>query len=154
MSTLNYKALLIKTNLLVFIRAIGIYLLITLPAMAAEPYMYLVSAAYALGFGWIAAALFLLLFYIVKKIKTDILVKNILLYTSVAIAVVVAFQMMEVTGAQYRIWQSGVFLLFPAIAVISGWISLAISRRKIKNLFAPGDSNCYEAIISNTESDK
>ena len=154
MTTLNYKALLIKTNLLVFIRAIGIYLLITLPAMAAEPYLYLVSAAYAISFGWIAAALFLLLFYIVKKIKADILVKNILLYTSVAIAVVVAFQMMEVTGAQYRIWQSGAFLLFPAFAIISGWISLAVSRHTIKSLFVPGDSNCYEAIISNTESDK
>jgi hypothetical protein len=154
MNTLNYKVLLIKTNLLVFTRAIGIYLLITLPAMAAEPYLYLLSAAYAISFGWIAAALFLLLFYIVKKIKADILVKNILLYTSVAIAVVVAFQMMEVTGAQYRIWQSGAFLLFPAFAIISGWISLAVSRHTIKSLFAPGDSNCYEAIISNTVSDK
>jgi hypothetical protein len=136
MNTLNCKVLLIKTSFLVFIRALGIYLLITLPAMAAEPYLYLLSAACAISFGWIAAVLFLLLFYIVKKIKADILGKNILLYTSVAIAVVVAFQMMEVAGAQYRIWQSG------------GWISLAISRRKIKNLFVPGVINYREAVIN------
>ncbi len=148
MYTLNYKVLLIKTSFLVFIRAIGIYLLITIPALAAQPVIYELSAGYVLSFGWIAAILFLFLFFIIQKIKIDILVKNLLLYTSIAIAVIIAFQMMEVTGAQHRIWQSGAFLLFPAVAIISGWISAAISRGKINHLFAFNSVN-HSTIVTN-----
>ena len=140
MNTLNYKALLIKTNFIVFIRATGIYLLITVPAMAAEPYMYLLSAQYALSFGWIAAVVFLLLFYTIHKTTATLQVKKILLYTSVALAVAIAFQMMEITGEVHHIWQTGAFLLFPLLAVVSGWISAAISKHKINYLFDPGSA--------------
>jgi len=145
MNTLKYKVLLVKTGLLVFIRALGIYLLMTIPAVAALPLMYLLSAGFALSFGWIAAVLFLFLFYLLQITKMDIMVKTIFLYASVAIAVAVAFQMMEVTGAEDRIWQSGGFLLFPAAAVVSGWISLAVSRQKISSLLALNDTGNYAA---------
>ncbi|HTE12842.1 MAG TPA: hypothetical protein VK645_17805 [Chitinophagaceae bacterium] len=152
MNTLNYKVLLIKIVLVVFIRAIGIYLLMTIPALGV-PVIYLLSAGYAISFGWIAAVFFLFLFYAVLKIKAAILVKNILLYVSVAITVAIAFQMMEITGAQYRIWHSGAFLLLPGFAIISGWISLAVSRHKINSLFVPGNDSYYEAVIGNSISD-
>ena len=153
MTTLNFKALLIKTSFVVFIRAIGIYLLITIPAMAAAPFVYLVSATYAISFGWIAALLFLFLFYFLQRIHAGVVFKNTCLYVAVAVAVVAAFQMMEVMRAENRIWQSGWCLLFPAAAVISGWISLAVSKRKIKGLFVPDDTNYYKVVI-NTESVK
>jgi hypothetical protein len=150
MNTLNYKALLIKIFFILFARAIGIYLLMTIPALAALPVLYEMSAVYAVSFGWIAGVLFLLLFYLVQKIKSGILAKKIFLYASVAISVAVAFQMMEITGAQHRIWQSGVFLLFPATAVIAGWISTAISWRKINSLLAVNDdTNYYATAIDN-----
>ena len=145
MNTLKCKALLVKTGLLVFIRALGIYLLMTIPAVAALPLMYLLSAGFALSFGWIAAMLFLFLFYLLQITKMDTMVKTIFLYASVAIAVAVAFQMMEVTGAEDRIWQSGGFLLFPAAAVLSGWISLAVSRQKISSLLSLNDNSNYAA---------
>ena len=149
MNTLKCKALLIKTSLLVFARATGIYLLITVPALAAEPYIYLVSAQYALSFGWMAAVIFLLLFYAIQKIKATLPVKNFMLYGSVVIAVVIAFQMMETTGMMHHIWQSGAFLLFPGAAIISGWISAAVSRQKIKCLFDRGHNNYLATTIHN-----
>lgn len=60
--------------------------------------------------------------------------KHTLLFAAVFISVVCAFQLMEITGAWDNIWQSGIFLAFPAVAVIAGWISLFISRKKVKLL--------------------
>jgi hypothetical protein len=136
MNTLNFKALLIRTVLVVFVRAIVIYLLATIPVMAVLPIMYLMSAGFALSFGWIAAILFLLLFYLVKKMRGGLPFKIMLLYLSAAASVVVAFQIMEITGAEENIWSSGIFLLFPALAIISGWISLLIGKQKINYLLS------------------
>ena len=149
MNTLNYKALLIKSVFILFIRAIGIYLLMTLPLLAAQPVMYEISAGYAISFGWIAGLLFLLLFYFLQKTKIDIAAKKIFSYASVAIAVLVAFQTMEITGAQYRIWHSGIFLAFPAIAIIAGWISLAIAKQKIDHLLIIADNDYIKVTDKN-----
>jgi|GEM_PF-938753 len=150
MNTLNYKVLLIKTGLIVFVRAVGIYLLMTIPALVANMYLYLVSASYAISFGWIAAAIFLLLFWMLYKMKAGIRTKKIILYASVAMAVLVAFQMMQLLGAEDHIWQSGIFLLFPLVAIVSGWLSLAVSKRAVKNLFVPEAVNLYESMMENT----
>ena len=147
MNTLNYKALLIRTGFIVFARALGIYLLLTLPTMGV-PMMYMLSAGYALSFGWIAGALFLLMFYTIQKLTTGIITKNVFLYAAVAITVVIAFQMMEVLGAWDHIWSSGGYLIFPGIAIISGWISVAISRHTINILFQPNKTDHYETIIN------
>ena len=139
MNTLKYKVLLIKKGLLIFIRSIGIYLLLTIPAAAALPLMYLISAGYALSFGWIAAGLFLLVLYLLKALTVDVSVKKIILFTSVPVAVAVAFQAMEFTGAQYNIWHSGIFLMFPAAAVVAGWISLLVQYDSIAPLLTAKD---------------
>src|ERR1700733_427003 len=149
MNTLKCKALLIVTTFILFVRAIGIYLLMTLPLLAAQPLMYEMSAGYAISFGWIAGLLFLLLFYFLQKARIGIVVKKIFLYASVAIAVLVAFQAMEITGAQYRVWHSGIFLAFPAIAVMAGWISTAISKQRINHLFIVADAEYNKATDKN-----
>jgi len=142
MNTLNYKALFVRTGLLVFIRAIGIYLLMTIPALGV-PVMYLISGSYVISFGWIAAAIFLLVLLFLQRIQTAGPVKTVLLYAAVPAAVAVAFQMMEVLGVEHNIWQSGLFLIFPGAAVVSGWLSLVISKRSIKKLFGPVNSGYY-----------
>ena len=153
MNTLNYKVLLIKTGFLIFLRAIGIYLLLTLPTLGV-PAMYLLSAGYALSFGWIAGLLFLLAFCLLQKINIAFITKQILLYVFVPVAVLVAFQMMDVLGAWDNVWASGGFLLFPAAAVVSGWISLATSGQKIKSAFFPLTVDYYESVIINAPTAK
>ncbi len=136
MNTLNYKVLLIKMVLVIFMRALGIYLLMTLPVMAAMPAMYGLSALYAASFGWIAAALFMAFFYLLGKLPLDSSGKYFLLCLAVTAAVAIAFQMMEMTGVQRNIWQSGPFLFFPIVAIISGWLSVLASKSKINMLFS------------------
>ncbi|MEO5681918.1 MAG: hypothetical protein ABIQ88_04710 [Chitinophagaceae bacterium] len=152
MNTLNYKVLLVRTGLIVFIRAMGIYLLLTIPALAALPAMYLLSAGYALSFGWIAAIFFLIAFYLLRIMKMSVRARHMLLYMAAAVAVLIAFQMMEITGAWDHIWQSGAFLLFPGAAVMAGWISLAVSGKAINRLFAPPYPDYHSTIIDNHSS--
>jgi len=40
--------------------------------------------------------------------------------------------MLEVLTVQKDIWNSGLFLLFPLAAVISGWISLSASTKRVR----------------------
>jgi hypothetical protein len=149
MNTLNFKVLLSKYGFIIFLRAIGIYLLLSFPAMVAFPPMYLVSAAYALSVGWIAAFVFWLTLYTLQFLGLSPEAKLIVLYIVVAAGVTLAFQALEVAGAQEQIWQSGPFLLFPAVAILSGWISLFMSRRKIQKLFA----NTVEIRVSTVTND-
>jgi hypothetical protein len=135
MNTLNFKALLIKYGLLIFLRAVAFYLLLSFPAMMALPTMYLISASYALSFGWIAAVVFWLALYTLQFLPLRRVTKAAVLYMVVAAAVVLAFQCLELAGVQEQIWQSGPFLLFPAAAVVSGWISLFLSRHTLQKLF-------------------
>ena len=148
MNALNYKVLLVKLVFYLFLRAVGIYLLITLPALLVLPEMYILSALYALGFGWIAGLVFLLFFCLVQRIRIQTAAKKTLLYVAVVAGVALAFQLMEVTGVQQRIWQSGICLLFPAIAVISGWISIAVSMRAINVLFEPPGMDLYDSMLT------
>jgi len=141
MYTLNYKALFIKEIVLVFIKAIGIYLLLTVPALVAMPLIYEMSALYAISFGWIAGFLFLFIFYFLQKLHMDNNGKYFLCCMAVVLCVGIAFETMEVTGAQHHIWQSGTCLLFPLAAVLSGWLSLFISRQRINHLLAHSESN-------------
>ncbi len=132
MDTLKFKALFIRTVFVVFIRAISIYLLITLPLLGV-PEVYLLSAVYAASFGWIAGGVFMLAMLALQHIKAGSTLKIPLLYTSVLAAVTVAYQMMAVLHVEANIWRSDV-LVFPAIAVAAGWISVALSKKTIKTL--------------------
>jgi len=55
-----------------------------------------------------------------------------ILFVGVVIVVAMSFQMLEILKADYTVWHSGAFLLFPLAAIVSGWISLYTSRDKIK----------------------
>ena len=121
------------TPFIIYLRAIGLYAVVTLPALAV-PVIYIMSFMYVIIYGWFAWALFSLIYLLLKKIELNSTAKVFLLLCGVIISVAFAFQMLEVLNIQRNIWDSGLFLLFPAGAVVAGWISVFISERK-GNLF-------------------
>lgn len=129
-----------KTAFIIYIRAVGIYAIITFPAMI-FPIMYLMSMQYVLLYGWFAWAFFTIIYLIAAYLDFRYLTKMTILSISVVASVALAFQMLEMLHVEDNIWHSG-FLAFPLAAVIAGWISLIISRRKIKNITI--NQNDYE----------
>ena len=119
------------TPFIIYIRAVGIYALLTLPALFI-PVMYFISIMYVLFYGWFAWAVFTIIYIITTFCNPNYQTKMIILLIGVVVAVLFAFQMLEILKVQQNIWDSGVFLLFPLAAVCSGWISVAVHHRKIK----------------------
>jgi len=119
------------TPFIIYARAVGIYCLLTLPAITL-PIMYLVSVTDVLIYGWFAWALFTIIYFITVFCNPNFLSKMSILFVGVVIAVAMSFQMLEILKAEYTVWHSGAFLLFPLAAIVSGWISLYTSREKIK----------------------
>ena len=122
-----------KTPFIIYIRAVGIYALLTIPALF-FPIMYIMSMIYVLFYGWFAWAVFTFIYLVTVFCNPGYHVKMGILTVAVVIAVLFAFQMLEVLGAEHNIWHSGAFLLFPVAAIFSGWISLDISREAVKNV--------------------
>src|SRR5687767_12191717 len=122
-----------KIPFIIYIRAIGIYSLLTIPALL-MPLMYIISMTYVLFYGWFAWALFTMIYLVTVFCNPSWHVKMGVLVMGVVASVLFAFQMLEVLGVQDDIWHSGPFLLFPLAAVFSGWISLNISRAKVKTV--------------------
>jgi hypothetical protein len=122
-----------KTPFIIYIRAVGIYALLTIPALFL-PIMYIISIMYVLFYGWFAWAIFTFIYLITVFCNPAYHIKMGILTVAVVIAVLFAFQMIEILGVEDNIWHSGAFLLFPVAAIFSGWISLNISREKVKNV--------------------
>jgi len=120
-----------KTPFIIYIRAVGIYALITIPALA-MPVMYFISMMYVLFYGWFAWAVFTTIYLVTVFCNPGLKSKMVILSMGVVAAVAFAFQMLEVLAVQKNIWNSGPFLLFPLAAVISGWISLSASRERVR----------------------
>ena len=121
-----------KIPFIVYIRAVGIYALLTIPALV-FPIMYVVSIIYVLFYGWFAWAMFTMIYIVTVFCNPSYTTKLGILTFGVVISVLVAFQMLEVLGVEQNIWQSGGFLLFPLAAVFSGWISLYRSRENVRS---------------------
>ena len=120
-----------KTPFIIYIRAVGIYALITIPALA-MPVMYFISMMYVLFYGWFAWAVFTTIYLVTVFCNPGLKSKMVILSMGVVAAVAFAFQMLEVLAVQKNIWNSGPFLLFPLAAVISGWISLSASTERVR----------------------
>jgi hypothetical protein len=119
-----------KNPFLIYIKAVGIYSLLTLPALF-EPLMYLISMVYVLFYGWFAWFVFTLIYVVTVFCNPGYRTKMIVLFISVVAAVAFAFQMLQVLKVENNVWQSGGFLLFPITAVFSGWISLITYRKRV-----------------------
>jgi hypothetical protein len=115
---------------LIYIKAVGIYALLTLPALF-QPIMYLISMMYVLFYGWFAWAVFTIIYVIMVFCNPGYRTKMIVLFIGVVAAVAFAFQMLQVLGTEDNVWHSGGFLLFPMTAVFSGWISLGTYSNRV-----------------------
>jgi hypothetical protein len=124
----------IKTTFIIYCRAVGLYALLTLP-VTIVPLVYLMSLMYVLIYGWIAWFAFTLQYILLNKFSFDFVPKFLALFAAVVISVASAYQMIEVLGVQEDVWHSGL-IIFPFAAVIAGWISVCISKEKIR-------SSCY-----------
>jgi hypothetical protein len=124
----------IKTPFAIYCRALGLYALLTLPALY-FPGMYIISLMYVLMYGWFAWSFFTLLYVAVDIFPLHIVLKLSALFIAVVISVAFAYHMLGVLGVEENVWHSG-FIIFPFAAVIAGWISVCISSEKIR-------SSCY-----------
>ena len=128
--TVTVKKYFMLTPFIIYIRAVGIYALVTIPALL-MPIMYFFSMMYVLIYGWFAWALFTLIYLLVSKYILDNTAKLGLLTIGVVVSVAFAFQMLEVLKVEYDVWHRGLYLLFPLGAVIAGLISLYKSRSRV-----------------------
>jgi hypothetical protein len=120
-----------KTAFEIYIRAVGIYALLTIPALV-FPIMYLISLGYVLTFGWFAWFLFTVIYLITDRSRFNYNSRFSILFLGVVISVAFAYNMIGVFDNEEELWDTGL-LIFPFAAVIAGWISLCISRRKISH---------------------
>lgn len=120
-----------ETPFIIYIKAVGIYALITIPALG-MPIMYFISMVYVLFYGWFAWAVFTIIYFVTVFCNPGFLSKMLILSIGVVVAVAIAFQMLEVLKVENNIWNSGPFLLFPLAAVISGWVSLLASTKRVR----------------------
>lgn len=127
-----------------FISALGWYLLLTLPSLFA-PIMYFMSMVIAGAVCWIAGLLFILAAHLIKQMDARPQQRLTFLYYTVPIAVLVAFESVELLDLWHHIWQSEGFLLFPLAAVIAAWISMFINRNSLAEYF--GKPKEMEAIL-------
>jgi hypothetical protein len=117
------------TSLIIFIRAIGLYALFTIPVIF-SPVIYIISMLYVITFGWFACALFVFISLVTVNTTSSFSVRMPVLALAVPLSVAFAFQMIEVFGSERNVWHSGGFLLFPVMATISGWVSLMLSAQR------------------------
>ena len=120
-----------KTAFIIYIKAVGIYALLTIPALMLPP-MYLISMMIVLIYGWFAWALFTVIYVTIVFCNFDYAMKMVILVIGVIASVAFAFQMLEILKVEEDVWHSG-FLIFPIAGVVAGWISLIVSRRKIES---------------------
>ena len=120
-----------KTAFIIYSRAVGFYALLTLPLIVL-PAMYMMSLVYVLIYGWFAWGLFSVTYLLIDKFLFDFVIHLLLLFLAVAVAVGFAYHMLEVLGVHHDVWHSE-YILFPFIAIISGWISLCFSGERIRN---------------------
>lgn len=118
-----------KTAFLIFCRSVGLYAMITLPILFI-PAFYFMSLGAVLVFGWIAWALFTLLYMIIVRFSIPYLLKMLLLLFAVGISVAAAYCIGVITINGNAEWHPECSL-FLFIAAMSGCVSVIMSRDKI-----------------------
>lgn len=120
-----------KTAFIIYFRAVGLYAIFTLPFLAL-PYMYLISLWYVLLYGWFAWFVFSILYLVIIRFLYDPFLRFSSLFIAVTVSVACAFQVLDMIEDWGDIWHSG-YIIFPFTAVLTGWISVCISRERIRS---------------------
>ncbi len=125
-----------KAAFIIYCRAVGLYAILTL-VMLARPEVYLISMAYVLIYGWFAWLAFTLIYLLLNRILFDFVLKLVVLFVAVIGAVLFAYYMIGLFSLSHEIWVSE-FFVFPFLAIIAGWISVCVSRERIRrSCYAP-----------------
>lgn len=124
-----------KLSFEIYLKALGFYALLTAPALVLF-FMYFISLFYALLFGFAAWIVFAALFIPVVSLQINTSLKWFIISIAVPLGVATGHTLIGVFRFERNVWELNGFLLFPLAAVIAGWISLYISRKKVASLFA------------------
>ncbi len=128
---------LITLTFFTFIRAVLLYLLLTLP-VADKPKIYFLSLVSAFVLGVAAWVVFMGLSYIIRICKASVMLSNALLYLAVFVAVLIAYSTLlayAVKGMHF--WDIDIVTLYPIAAIVAGWLSIYINRKKLNNYLRP-----------------
>jgi Na+/alanine symporter len=124
------------TPFIIFCRAVGIYALLTVPALT-FPEMYVISLVLALTFGWFAWLAFTALYFVIGNLVFGFVARLAAIFAAIVIAVAFAYSLLGAIVIKEDIWH-GACIIFPFAAVIAGWISACISRESIRcGCYAP-----------------
>ncbi len=128
---------LITVTFFTYIRSVLLYLLFTLPA-AFNPRVYLLSVVSACVLGIVAWAVFALFTFLMRLLRAPMATTYFLLCLAVAIGVLCAYAALLAYATDgMHFWDIEMFSLFPAAAIIAGWISIYINRKKLRRYFKP-----------------
>ncbi|HEV7780963.1 MAG TPA: hypothetical protein VGO58_06835 [Chitinophagaceae bacterium] len=119
-----------KTAFTIYVRAIGIYCLVTLPIIML-PIMYFNSLFYVAIYGWFAWGLFTTIYLLTDYFRLNFPSRMLVLVIGTVLSVAFAYQVMEILHVEDDVWHSE-FIWFPAGAVIAGWVSLFTLYEKVK----------------------
>ncbi len=126
-----------KIPFIIYAQAYGIYLLLTIPALA-EPGIYIISAMYAFTAGLAAMAIFTLLFLLLHFIKPHYTTVITVLFVGVLLAVGTGFKLLLLDSMPGRsFWKMDGDTLFPIAAVLAGCIAVYINIPRIRDHFSP-----------------
>jgi hypothetical protein len=134
-----------KLPFLIYLFALGFYVLLTAPALA-MPVIYITSMFFAVAAGFIAVAIFALVFFILHISRAPYTIAVAVLAFAVVLSVAAAFAMLFGNGSDVWFIGGNMFILFPVAAVVAGWLSICVNSRKIKNHFSPSLQNDIETI--------
>lgn len=119
-----------KLSLNTFFKSIFIYALLTCPSMLI-PIIYALSIFYAATFGWIAW----LFFYIILSVCSTVVIAPVIKWIALVFAIIggvlcgyiiIGYQFYDI-----KVWEDDSFILFPLIAIVSGFIGTLFNRKKI-----------------------
>jgi len=128
-----------KTPFTIYAQAYGIYLLLTIPALAIRPVyaVYAISAAYAFVAGFVAMIVFALVF-LLHLIKPHYKTAIAILFAGVLLAVGIGFKLLLLNVFPYRsFWEMDGDTLFPIAGILAGCIAAYINIPRIRNHFSP-----------------
>jgi hypothetical protein len=123
----------------IFMHSLFFYLLLTLPSLLV-PFIFAFSFLIAFIYGLIAVTVFWLCFTGLCRMDISAATAYQFVLLTVMVAVIFAFQVFGWTNnwilpgafdADESVWDSGLFLALPFLAIIAGWIGVYRSRKRI-----------------------
>jgi hypothetical protein len=134
----------------IYLRSLAFYMLLTSPLIVVA-IAWFASALAAIIYSAVALAVFGAVFYAVYVARPGVVRAGIILVVAVIPAVLLAYDVCLHTLdllEDRTIWTMDGFSLFPAAAIIAGWVGLYASRKKVVEHFTRSPLEELENIFS------